>query len=255
MSGDLYKRYNNPLLNTLSDSGLGGHIGNTPLQSPTCADDIALCAEDKIEMQSMINVVHKYSLQERYETQARKSAVLTINSPHPLHPDSFQMGQSKIPTVQLAEHLGVIRDPTGGPGDQIKNYIKKARGAGYSLMGAGLHGKNWLPPDICLHLYKIHVLPVLTYGMGIFSLKEKDLEPLELFQKTMIKQIISLSDNVADPAVYVLSGIPPIEFEVHQQALGYLGCIARKDSSAKYSVAKRQLIMKSANSPSWFNYI
>ena len=100
-----------------------------------------------------------------------------------------------------------------------------------------------------------HVLPVVTNCMGIFSLKEKDLEPLELFQKTMIKQIISLSDNAAHPAVYVLSGIPPIKFEVHPEVLGYLGSIARKDSSAEYSVAKRQLIMKSANSQSWFNYI
>ena len=71
----------------------------------------------------------------------------------------------------------------------------------------------------------------------------------------MIKQIISLADNVADPAFNILSGIPPVEFEVHRQALGYLGSIARKDSSAEYSIAKRQLIMKSATSPSWFNYI
>ena len=255
MSSDLYKRYNNPLLNMLSDSGLGGHIGNTPLQSPTCADDIALCGNDRIEMQSMIDVVHKYSLQEKYETQARKSAVLAINSPHPLHPDSFLMGESQIPTVEIAEHLGVLRDSTGGPNAQIQNNVKKARGAAYSLMGAGLHGKNGLPQDTCLHLYKIHILPVLTYGLGIFSLKEKSLEPLEHFQKTMIKQIISLADNVADPAVNILSGIPPVEFEVHRQALGYLGSIARKDSSAEYSVAKRQLIMKNVNSPSWFNYI
>ena len=50
-------------------------------------------------------------------------------------------------------------------------------------------------------------------------------------------------------------GIPPVEFEIHRQALGYLGSIACKETSAEYSVAKRQLIVKTADSPSWFNYI
>ena len=71
---------------------------------------------------------------------------------------------------------------------------------------------------------------------------------MEQFQKTIVKQIISLANNVANPAVHILSGIP-------HQALIYLGSIARKDTSAEYSVAKRQLIMKSADSPSWFNYV
>ena len=71
----------------------------------------------------------------------------------------------------------------------------------------------------------------------------------------VIKQIITLADNVADHAVHILSGIPPIEFGVYRQALGYLGSIAWKDTSAEYSIAKRQLIMKSTDSPSWCNYI
>ncbi len=100
-------------------------------------------------------------------------------------------------------------------------------------------GRMAFPPDTCLHLYKIYVLPVLTYDLGIFSLKEKNLEPLEHFQKTVIKHIITLSDNVADHAVHNLSGIPPIEFGVYQQALGYLGSIALKDTSAEYSIAER----------------
>ncbi len=255
LSADLYKRFNNPLLNMLSNSGMGGHIGINHLQSPTCADDIAICAYDKIEMQCMIDVVHQYSKQEKYEIQARKSAVLTINSPHPLHHDDFYMGESKIPAVEKGEHLGVTRDTTGGPAAQIKVNIKKARGATYSMMGAGLHGKNGLPQDTCIHLYKIYVLPVLTYGLGIFTLDETGIKPLEQFQKTILKQLLSLADNVADPTIHLLSGIPQVECEIHRQALGFLGSIARKDSSIENSVARRQLIMKTVKSPSWFNHM
>ena len=203
----------------------------------------------------MIDIVQQYSNQEKYEIQPRKSAILTVNSPHPLHPDEFHMGENKIPTVEKGEHLGVTRDATGGPAAQIKVNIKKARGAIYSLMGAGLHGKNGLPQDTSIHLYKIHALPVLTYGMGVFSVTEDDLKPLEQFHKTTIKQLLSLADNVADPTIYLLSGIPPIQFEVHRQILGFLGSMARKDSSVEHSIAKRQLIMKTIKSPSWFNNV
>ncbi len=72
LSADLYKRFNNPLLNMLTNSGQGGHIGINPVQSPTCADDIALCSQDKVEMQCMIDIVHQ---REKYEIQPRKSAV------------------------------------------------------------------------------------------------------------------------------------------------------------------------------------
>ncbi len=239
----------------LSGSGVGGHIGTSPVQSPTCADDIALCATDKIDMQCMIDVVYQYSKQEKYELQARKSAVLTVNSPHPHHPDVFYMGENEIPAVVRGEHLGVTRDGTGGPSAQIMSNIKKARGALYSLMGAGLHGKNGLPQDTCIHPYKIYVSPILTYGLGIFSTDENDIKPLEQFQKTTLKQLLSLADNVADPTIYLLTGIPPVQFEVHRQALGFLGSIARKDTSIENHVARRQLIMKTLKSPSWFNYI
>lgn len=38
MSADLYKVYVNPLLDSLANIGLGGHIGNITCCAPTCAD-------------------------------------------------------------------------------------------------------------------------------------------------------------------------------------------------------------------------
>ena len=42
LSVDLYKVYINPLLDILSNTGLGGKIGNIYCCAPTCADDVAL---------------------------------------------------------------------------------------------------------------------------------------------------------------------------------------------------------------------
>ncbi len=189
----------------LTESRLGGSIGITPLPAPTCADDVALCSTNPTEIQSMIDVVNKYSEKERYEIQARKSAVLVINDPNPQFPITFYMGDKPIPNVSTGTHLGVVRDKKGGPEAQVQNNISSARKAAYRLMGAGLHGKNGLPQNTCLHLYRIYIVPIMTYGLAIFSLEEKHLKSLELFQKGMLKQIMSLPDNTSDPAVYILS--------------------------------------------------
>ncbi len=255
LSSDLYKRFNNPLLESLKNSGWGGHIGTTSLPAPTCADDVALCSNDPLEMQALIDIVHRYSQKERYEIQARKSAVLVINDPNPAYPTTFYMGDKPIPNVCSGTHIGVVRDRKGGPEAQVDHNVTTARKAAYHLMGAGLHGKNGLPHSTCLHLYQIYVLPILTYGLSIFSIEERHIKPLERFQKSMLKQLLTLADNTADPALYILSGVAPIELEVHRQALSIFGSIARHPKSAEWELANRQLIMQDYDAEEWFAYI
>jgi hypothetical protein len=43
----LYKRYNNTILDSITESTLGATIGNITVSAPACADDIALLGESK----------------------------------------------------------------------------------------------------------------------------------------------------------------------------------------------------------------
>ncbi len=106
-----------------------------------------------------------------------------------------------------------------------------------------------------MHLYQIYILPILTYGLCIFSLEEKHTNPLEKFQKGILKQILSLADNTADPVVYILSGAAPVQLEIHRQALSMFGSIIRHPDSAEFELAKRQFVMRDYDSEEWFSYI
>ena len=65
-----------------------------------------------------------------------------------------------------------------------------------------------------------------------------------------MKQILSLYINVADPAIYILSGLLPIEAEIHIKAFG---SITRSEhTSIEWRLAERQLQVKSYDSNSWF---
>ena len=62
-----------------------------------------------------------------------------------------------------------------------------------------------------LSLYKTYIQPVLTYGLEIVQPKQSNLAKLELFQRIILKQILSLPINTPDPTAYILSGLLPIE--------------------------------------------
>jgi hypothetical protein len=48
----------------------------------------------------------------------------------------------------------------------------------------------------------------------------------------MIKQILSLPINTAEPAIYIISGLLPAEAEVHKRAITLFGCICRSGKTS-----------------------
>jgi hypothetical protein len=66
---------------------------------------------------------------------------------------------------------------------QIHENVEKSRRTLYSLLGAGLYGKNGLNPTACLHLLQVYVIPVLTYGLEILLPSRTELQTLEIFYR------------------------------------------------------------------------
>jgi hypothetical protein len=46
------------------------------------------------------------------------------------------------------------------------------------------------------------------------------MDSLLIFYRKILKQILSIPTNTADPAVYILAGVIPIESRIHKLALG-----------------------------------
>ena len=68
-------------------------------------------------------------------------------------------------------------------------------------MSSGLHGENGLDPKTAIHLMQTYVIPVLVYGMEVVLPKQKYMDMLEKFSKRILKLILSVPVNTADPAV------------------------------------------------------
>ena len=80
-----------------------------------------------------------------------------------------------------------------------------------------------------MHLLQIYVVPNLAYGLEVVLPNGIHLDKLERLHKRFIKQSLFLPQMVADPAVYILSGVIPLEAVIHSRALTLFGSICRLD--------------------------
>ncbi|CAC5410049.1 unnamed protein product [Mytilus coruscus] len=56
LSTSLYKCYNNAILDSVTESGLGCHMGTIGIATPTCADDILVLANSECELQGIMDI-------------------------------------------------------------------------------------------------------------------------------------------------------------------------------------------------------
>jgi hypothetical protein len=95
LSTDQYKCYNNDLLDRLIESHYGVRIGDIPCNAPTCADDVALLAHSRTDLQAMLDMCYSYSRMERFYLQPTKSMILILNDRDAQEP-TFHLGPEPI---------------------------------------------------------------------------------------------------------------------------------------------------------------
>ena len=141
-----------------------------------------------------------------------------------------------MPQVKSTTHMGIPRSEVKFCKEEVTVNIQKAGRAMYSLMPAGLHGENGLDPQTAVHVFQIYVLSVLLYGLEVAVPSKTNLDTLERFLRTSLKQILSLPTNTASPAAYIFTGILPAEAIIYKRILALFGSICRPGDD---SVEKR----------------
>ena len=165
----------------------------------------------------------------------------------------FLLNETQLESVHSYKHLGLIRESNNKLSNNllIEDRIKTARNTAYALMGAGFHGLNGINPEVSICIWQTYVRPRLVYGLESINLSKCDIQKLELYQRTLIRQILHLPERVASSAMYILSGQLPVEAKIHKRRLTLYGNIVRKECVEK-DLARRQSAVKDSTSKSWF---
>ena len=189
-SAPIYKAYTNPLLHQLEAHHQTHKIGTINIPAPTCADDMAIIAHHPSDMQAAIDLVGVYSKNHRYKINPTKSATMVYNTQVKT---AVELENSEIPHPDDYTHLGVLRNQTNTINTDDR--VQLARRSMYALMGAGMHGKNGLAPQISHHLWMTYVIPRMLYGLEVSSYKLSDLSKLDAFQRKTLRQLQFLPEK------------------------------------------------------------
>ena len=83
-------------------------------------------------------------------------------------------------------------------------------------MPCGFLGLNGLDIETKIHLLKTYVV---LHGLEVITTNKTLAEQLETYQKKLLKQILSVPTNTANPAVYILKGLLPVEAQLDKKGL------------------------------------
>ena len=130
--------------------------------------------------------------------------------------------------------------------------VRLGRRTSYALMGAGFHSGNGITMAIAIRLYITFVIPRMLSGLESLVLTPKEVDILEGFHRRTLRQLQNLPVSTAKEAIYLLTGILPIQGTLDQRILNLFGAICRKKGEHIWNIALNQLINKDSSSGSWF---
>ena len=217
---------------------------------PTCADDIILASDGELAQQTQLSLVTGFAEDNHHDIHPTKSKTVSHGK---VGKEQLLINVTPVPYVESLIHLGIERtDNRHCPDATIEKRIKTARRATYALMGPGIHGINGMNPKSARSLLQAYIVPRLLYGLETMVLTQKQFNSIETYFRSLLKQVQSLPDNVANPAPYILIGLCPIEATYDKNLVSLLAA-ALGDSSIR-QLALHRFATKSSRSKSWFIY-
>ena len=259
-SSDLYKIYNNEQLSSAQNSLLGTSVGNVLVSAIGQADDTALVSNDISALQYLLDLTLKYCEKYQVELSAVKTKLLCFSAKDneyvkyvklvsPVH-----IGNTDIPFVETAEHVGIIRSVSGNL-PHIQQRIVSHRKALASILFTGMSRRHRANPLASIRAEKIFGTPVLFSGMAALILKKSETEIISHHVKITLQGLLKLHEKTPDPVIYFMSGTFPAEATLHLKQLTLFGMICRLHGNILYKIAEESLLTCSDTDKSWFAQI
>ena len=210
----------------LEQSHLGVYIDNIFCGAPTFADDMSLISSSPTDLQSMLQIVSRYAFKWAYTINPSKSQLIIYSQQSSVrthlsqHFQWFICGQP-IPVVTSAKHLGILLSPSSSTIERTTNVISSSRSAYYALstVGAWHSGLNL---STSLQFYKFLCLPILTFGLEVWSPTSTELLMMEQSQLKILHTILGLPIRAPLAGIHLLLGTIPIKYIALYKQLSFI---------------------------------
>jgi len=206
------------------------------------ADDVVLFATSPVELQRLVDTLQVFCAEVGLTVNADKSVVMVFDSEGRRAPQSTPLvikigGQHILQQVSSFKYLGVTFHNTGwvNIAGQAKA-LDATRAVGALWRGAQAHKVNCR--DTILRLYKAQVLPIATYGAGIWGMHHLSLSHADAvlssssqdMQNLFLRLISGAHPNISKWVLHRNASLPPIQLEIYK-AMARVWSSLKKDSA------------------------
>jgi len=221
-SSFLWLIFINDLLNELTTSKLGACVDDLQCSNPTLADDITLVALSPANLQSMLNIVSRYSSKFKLEISTSKSCVLAFSSKKSNLPLHVTYNGHQMEQVQSTTHLGMSLSTCLKTEPKVLERCQKGKNSFHAMIGYGVHPKG-INPLTSASLYKKVVIPTILYGSELWNnMTNKDLLTLNKTQHYVVKCIQGFQVQTRSDICESMLGLYRLNSEVDKRKLMFL---------------------------------
>ena len=257
---EFYKIYNNDQLDSAQSSGFGALVEDEEIAAIGQADDTVLVSNDIFQLQHLLQLTLSYCQKYQVQLSASKTKLLVLAKDKTDYLEyvscvnPIQIGDTRIDFADNAEHVGIIRSPSGNLPHILQRIISHKKTLG-SILSLGLSRRHRANPLACIRAEAIYAIPVLFSGLASLILNKTEVDAITLHVKETLQNLLKLHSATPDPVVYFLAGVLPGEATLHQRQLTIFGMISRLPNNIIHRIALQKLTSAPQSEKNWCSQI
>lgn len=181
------------------------------------ADDTALLAESKNDLQKQLDSLYNYCELWKLKVNVNKSKIVVFSKGRPLSNIEFKYNNTVLEIVNEFTYLGVIFSRTGSFSKAKKAQTEKATHAMYDVIRKGR--KHNLSIECQLDLFDKIVKPILLYGSEVWGVGNNSV--IERVHLKFCKILLNVKKSTPDFMIYGELGRYPLEIDIKLRILNY----------------------------------
>ena len=224
-----YTAFIDPLIRELEHSDVGCTIVGVPTTPVGYADDMATCSTSKPKMDKALSIVSEHAKRWRYRYNNKKSAVMVYGENRSEYKKgsryrSFKLSQKKVNECTEYDHVGVKNCLFKNYMPRTEDRIMRGRRAFNAITNVGIKKKG-LPMKVCANLFWSIIIPIVTYGSEVWTLRGDEIEALRKFQRYVGRRCQRFNSRSPNYSAYVPLGWLSINRYVQVKKLLFLRTI------------------------------
>ena len=197
----LYSLFIDDLIQTLNSNGPMVQVNESfSVNNFFYADDIALVSKKREEMQALLDICDKHSLENKYRFNVKKC--VTLNNAR------LSLYGELLDHQKEFTYLGI---PIGSHGinaiSHIQQLAQKARAALAHFLKSALawHGTSL---EKRVEVFRSFIRSKMEYGLCLCNVNEKQLKPLQDIQNTALRRMLGVGPGTSIALLHCMTGLP-----------------------------------------------